>query len=126
MLKKPSEPSYSRHPVEDLEPEIADTDAYREAARIGLRLINSAMLAILQTRMTKETATALWHVAYGIGLPLCEGRSMTETARELGVERATVSKGAKAFQRRNGLPTNQYMKDEDAVAVYSEARKGQL
>jgi transposase-like protein len=117
------EPHYSRHPVDDLEPEIESADAYREASKIGLRLIDSTMRSLLMSRFSP---VAFWQAAFAMGLALCEGRSMNEVAKELGVSRAAISKGAKKFQRTNNLPPSQYMKASDACASYSKTRSSQL
>jgi len=127
------EPHYWPDPIDEIEPEIVQADAYREAAKIGLQLINNCLLFILKTPMNRESRIALWQVAFGIGLPLCAGRSMTEIAEEIeklapgdGLTRACISKGATLFRRMNGLPPNAYMKDEESLGSYSEARKAQL
>ena len=120
---QPIEPHYSRHPVEDIEPEIEHSDAFREASKIGLRLLNNAMLAMLQGRMSRVT---FWQICYGIGLPLTEGRSMSETAKELGVSRAALSKGSQKFRRSQGLPPNPNGKSAEASKSYSETRNKQL
>lgn len=116
------EPFYEHHPVDDIEPE-PDTEIPPRDAAFILRLLNNVMLTILRSGMSPLT---FWQICYGIGLPICEGRSMTSVADELGVERAAISKGAKDFQRRNGLPINQYMKGADAVKEYSKKRLEQL
>lgn len=51
---------------------------------------------------------------------------MDAIADELGVERATLSKGAKQFQRMNNLPPSPYMRSESAVKSYHDTRIDQL
>ena len=117
------EPSYWPDPIDEIEPEIVSADAFREASRIGLRLLNNAMLAMLQGRMSRVT---FWQICYGIGLPLTEGRSMSAVARELGVTRAALSKGSQKFRRSQGLPPNQNGKSIIASKSYSTTRSSQL
>lgn len=111
-----------RTAIDDLEPDEA-ASAYRECAQRMVFVLNYAMLWMLQGRMSPQS---FWQVAFAIGLPLCEGRSMSTTADELRITRQAISKGAKAFQKALGLPPSEYMKATAAIASYSKARKKQL
>ena len=130
--------SYQRHPVDDLEPaeeseidpvlyarvyQDAQTRAYRECAQRLLPVFNDAMLMLLANNLSPQ---AFWEICFGVGLPICEGRSMTELAVSLGLSRAAISKGAKKFQRTAGLPINQYLKPASAIPGYHDARTQQI
>ena len=120
------EQSNFRHPVEDIEPDdSADIyrQAYRESSKVCLRVLNRAILTIVTARRPKVAA---WQVAYGLGLAVCEGVSVTKRARMIGVTRAYLSKGAKLFQRSNNLPPSPYMKSDESVGAFADAREEQL
>jgi len=70
----------------------------------------------------RSVSVAFWSAAYGLGLKCCGGVSMTERAGQLGVRRATISKGAKKFVESNGLTPSFYMKDQAAGRSYCKAR----
>ena len=126
--------SYSRHPVEDIEPvnnldvdeaiwekvyAAAYTQAYQDASRRLLPALNRAALMILSNKFSPQS---FWQVCFGFGLPICEGRSMTE----LALKRQAISKGAKKFQHTAGLPVNQYLKPASAAGSFADARNDQL
>ena len=96
---------------------------YREAGKEMLQLLNSALAHVI---MSKHPATAAWQVAFGLGLPCCEGMSMDRVAAELRVERATLSKGAVNFCKAYNLPPSEYMRSEPALKAYRERRERQL
>lgn len=70
----------------------------------------------------RSAAVAFWSAAYALGLKCCAGVSMTQRAEQLGVRRATISKGAKRFVESNGLTPSFYMKDKEAGQSYCRAR----
>ena len=57
-----------------------------------------------------------------MGLVCVDGRSMTTIGESLGLSRATISKHARAFGQANDLEPSFYMKSDEAVEAYSEAR----
>ena len=122
-LQTPREPSHKHLPIDDLEPLIDDDNGYREAAKIGLRLINNIMHLIHTSRHNPVT---FWAIAYALGLDITEGRSMTAQASRLGVTRAALSKSQQAMRRKLGLPTNTNNKPESAVKTYKTNRDNQL
>jgi hypothetical protein len=122
-LQTPREPSHKHLPIDDIEPLTDDDNGYREAARIGLRLINNIMHLIHTSRHNPVT---FWAIAYALGLDITEGRSMTAQASRLGVTRAALSKSQQAMRRKLGLPTNTNNKPESAVKTYKTNRDNQL
>ena len=102
---------------------MEDAAAYREASERFMFILNRALLVITSA---KNARTAAWQVAYAMGVPCCEGVTMTERAKAIRVTRACLSKGAKQFQRANGLPPSAFMKSDEASASYAEARRKQL
>lgn len=110
--------SYSRHPMEDIEPIINGSD-YREASKRFLFIITRSIQFI---EGSDQKNVAVWQVAYALGLPMCAGRSMTQKARDLGLTRSSISKGAVKFCQDNGLPESIYMKKEATRGVYRSVR----
>lgn len=96
---------------------------YREAGKEMLQLLNAALAHVL---VSKHPATAAWQVAFGLGLPCCEGMSMDRVAADLRIERATLSKGAVNFCKAYNLPPSEYMRSEPARKAYRERRERQL
>lgn len=125
---------YRAHPVDEIEPDNLPPNVYRSAALRFLRLFNPALQhigAAIQRTPTNEPwateiRTAYWQICYAIGVPMCEGQSMTERAKAIGVERATISKGARSFCAANQLPPSPYMKSEDAAGAYQKERIGRV
>jgi hypothetical protein len=70
----------------------------------------------------RSIAVAFWSASYALGLKCCGGVSMTDRAKQLGVRRATISKGAKKFIESNGLSPSFYMKNAQAGRSYCKAR----
>ena len=122
-MQPPQEPSHKHLPVDDLEPLIDEDNSYREAAKIGLRLINNIMHLI---HASKHNPVTFWAIAYALGLDITEGRSMTAQARRLGVTRAALSKSQQAMRRRLGLPSNENNKPTSASKTYNQSRDQQL
>jgi len=117
-----------RHPVDDLEPEESPHDVYREAGLKCVRVMNAAFAHIgaalaRQHSTRQDILVAFWQPAYAMGLMLCDGKSVTDRAHQLGVKKATLSKGMTQFCRANNLPPSDYMKDALASKSYKNARK---
>lgn len=118
-----------REPWEYIEDEWRDepTDLVRNARVQAVRLLN-AFGSSLESVLTRPNATLrdvtlrFYGLAFGLGLTLCDGRSMTEIAEGLGFERASVSKIACEFCRANNLVQSFYMKSALAPAAYQSAR----
>ncbi len=122
------------HPVDEMEPDNMPENVYRAAALKFIRLMNPAMQHVgaaiqrvpINEPWATEIRTAYWQVCYAIGLPMCEGISMTERAKRIGVERATISKGARSFCSANQIPPSTYMKSEEASGSYQKERIGRI
>jgi hypothetical protein len=122
--KTPEEWISRRHPVDDLEPTMLQSDAIRDARLQTVRLLNALAGSIegaISKGNIKGIQTAFWGAAYGLGLNVCQGVSMTQRALSLGVERAALSKRATSFCSANGLDPSFLMKRESYLA-YREAR----
>jgi len=119
-----------RQPVDEIEPELSNHEAYREASRKFKRVLNASFkhfgLSLYRIKSSDpaitQIRTAYWQICFALGLQVCEGKSMTEHARDLGVERAAISKGATMFCRVNELPVSFYMKKELSQNSYRTAR----
>lgn len=134
------ERAYNVHPADAIDREIREEieDAneraqklVRDARRDCIRILN-ASISHIESAGTRPGATkadvmvSLYQVAYGLGLNLCEGMTMTKRAESWGVERATISKGAVQFTSGNGLKPSYYMKKEEARGAYADARIGSI
>jgi hypothetical protein len=116
-----------QHPVDDLEPEISQHEAYKLAAqkftKVMLAAFSHVESVLFRPNATmKDVMVAFWQVAYPLGISSCGGLNMTERAEELDVERATISKFATTFCRGQGIPPSFYMKGPDAPKSYQTAR----
>jgi hypothetical protein len=123
LLNGVSEPSHKHHPIDDIEPLNTNGSEFREAALRQLHVLNRALDFICESR---DPITASWQVAFALGSACCAGRSMLEIARNCGVSKACISKGARNFCEKNHLPPSFYMKSEKAVESYRITRKSQL
>jgi hypothetical protein len=118
---------YHHHPLQDLEPEERIEDPVRQARVKCVALLNQSF-AVIDAALSGPTATvqdgrvAVWGIALSMGLNMCAGTSVTETAARLGVRKATLSKKMTAFAAANDLPHSAYMKDEASRAAYANAR----
>lgn len=97
--------------------EIADEDPnlYREAALRFLRLLNYVL-----ERMPDSVEK--WGIGFATGSLICQGMTMTEVAKKLGVSRAALSHVARKCITENGLPNSVYMKSERASVAARKAR----
>ena len=116
-----------RHPYVDVyEKEILD-DQLRAARLTAIALI-SAFASGIANSLSNQKATlqsvgvAFWSRALALGLPCCEGVSVTALALSLGVARATLSKAMVEFASANQLPPSRWMKSELSRVSYAEAR----
>ena len=107
------EPSHKHLPIDDIEPLETASNSYREAAQVGLRMINNIMHLI---HASKHNPVTFWAIAY----------AMTAQARRLGVTRAALSKSQQAMRRRLGLPSNENNKPTSASKTYKQSRDQQL
>lgn len=113
-----------RTPIDDLEPLVDTHTELRDFAIRSVEILHAFAVqieyALAQPDATLTTvAVAFFQAAYALGLPQCE-ESMTVKAAKLGVERATISKGAVAFCAANDLQPSWHMKKE--CSSYTEAR----
>ena len=116
------------HEVVDVRTAVDSIEPILQVREAGMRYIdvlegfaNKIETGIISGDM-RSVSVAFWSGAYGLGLKCCGGVSMTERARQLGVRRATISKGAKKFVESNGLSPSFYMKDQEAGRAYCKAR----
>ncbi len=114
-----------RTPVDYIEPELDVRNASLRYIRV-LEAFATRVGDALRTGDIRSANTAFWGSAYGLGLSICSGISMTERASHVGVTRATISKTAQSFVTDNGLPPSFYMKSAASHRPYSLARKGYI
>ena len=111
----------TRTPIDYIEPVLDARDAGLRYVQI-LNAFGNRIESGIREGNVRSVGVAFWSAAYGLGLKCCEGVSMTDRAAELGVRRATISKGAKKFVESNGLTPSFYMKDQAAGRAYCKAR----
>lgn len=91
-------------PYPDEEPET-ESNEYREASRRFLQIISTALETV-----TCSTSPALsaWAASYALGLPHCEGVSITNRAGQLGVTPQALSKQVKSLTNILDVQDSQY------------------
>lgn len=114
-----------RTAVDYIEPEIDVRSASLRYIRV-LEAFATRVGDALRTGDIRSANTAFWGSAYGLGLSICGGTSMTERAIHVGVTRATISKTAQSFVTDNGLQPSFYMKSAQSHKPYSIARKSYI
>lgn len=88
-------------PIDEIEPELSNSNQYREAAQIFIRTMTLA-LAYIQSQ--RDTRLAMYGVIYALGLShLVDGKSMRELAKELDVSCASISQHARDARHYIGL-----------------------
>jgi hypothetical protein len=81
--------------------------------------------AIAHILDSEDSEVAAWQVAYALGSPSCIGRTMTDTANDLGISKSAMSKGATNFCRSAGIEPSIYMLSRKAQESYRQLRKKQ-
>ena len=123
------EPFEWLHPVDDIEPQQKPFDQLRDARLMTVHLLNDfavEMLAALSDgsdHPVQHGLTKLYGIAYAMGLSICDGASMSETADRLAVERATISKVATAWNVSHDLKPSWHCKSTLANEHYATARR---
>jgi hypothetical protein len=111
--------------IDHLEPLPDEHDDLRDFAVKSVAILN-AFASRIESGFAQGTvqsvAVQFWSVAYALGLNCAAGISMTDRAVSLGVQRATISKGARAFCLANDLPPSFMMKAEAAAESYCDSR----
>jgi len=118
---------YHKTPIDEIEPMISMTDQLHETRLRSFALINNFAAALgeafSRTGVTlQQVETVYWQCCFALGLPVCQGQTLTSVAARLRCERATISKGAVKFCESNGLGASLYLKSEASRSAYREAR----
>jgi hypothetical protein len=119
--------SYSHHPMVDIDAEESHADELRDARLRGLSILSNFAVQIADA-LTQPGVTVLgietkfWGCCLAIGLPVCDGQSVTSIASRLGIKRATLSKLMVAFCESNDLPASRYMKNANTRDTFHDAR----
>lgn len=109
-----------QHPVDILEPE--EEQAIHKAKIRMLLVLSHAITWILRA---ERVEVGLWQVVYALGLNQAS-RPITDVAADLGVEKATISRGAVKFCKAVDIPPSPAMKSELARESYSRSRSANL
>ncbi len=114
-----------RTPIDYIEPELDVRSASLRYIRV-LEAFAARVGDALRTGDIRAANTAFWGSAYGLGLSICDGVTMTKRASFVGVTKATISKIAQDFTENNGLPPSFYMKSAASHKPYALARRGYI
>lgn len=118
--------SETHHPIDDIEPEPINENAYREAAQRGLVFLFAALQFVSDGKSNSEKGLRLWAVMCALEHPAVEGRTESEIATTCGYSRAALNKHVMAFSRASQLPPALSQKSTEARSKYRAARKAQL
>lgn len=115
------------HPVDRLEPELLPSDQVRDARLATVHLLND-FAAKMHSALTRNMSAVdglvcLWGIAYGMGLTICGEVSMSARADQLGIERATLSKLATAWNISHDLAPSFHQKSAGANETYAAVRR---
>lgn len=114
------------------------TPEYQEALRHHFcaaeleeqRVMMSRMLGLLTKVVSfacfPVNPSKLWGMIYALDLPFHEGRSISDTARQLGISRANISGYARDFLTSTGMPPSRWMRSEETVERSKDARESLL
>lgn len=100
-----------------------EVNFYREAS---CKFIGIMSLAMTYVVMSDNPVAAAYGVVYGLGLSSVTDKNMSETAREIGVSRASISRHATDFCAVCDLPPSLLMKREEMAEKARNARCGNL
>lgn len=86
-------------------------------------VMNCALVFIIDANCSP---TAVWGVAYALGVDCAMRQAQADIADRLGVVRAAISKETKRFQHIVKLPPGLSQKSAKACASYARTRDSQL
>lgn len=112
--------------LDDLEPQDAPENAYREAAQKSLAFLFGVIQFLHDAKTDRERGLRLWAISVALQHPATGGRSAASIAADLGVTRAALSKHVVTFERGHNLPPAFSQKSEAARQVYRTTRESQL
>jgi hypothetical protein len=112
---------YHHHPVDDLEPQPEQSEAFRDAA---LRLIPILEIIYYFVNNSSRPRTAIQQVDVALGIPAALAHSEHEFALINQVTRQDFSKGVVKFLRMAQLPPSLTLKSDAARAAYQYCREG--
>lgn len=93
-------------PIVDAIDDKEHVNEYREASLHFFRIMNLGLSFVAEST---SPHVAAWAVAYGVGIGICQGKSITDRAAELNVSPQALSKQIKAFTEEADLPPSPYM-----------------
>lgn len=114
------------NPIDEIEPEEVQENAYREAAMKMLVFLHAAFSYIHEARSKDEMAIRFWAVSSAIDHPACDGKSDLHIASDCSTTRANFSKHKLSFERQNNLPPTFSQKSVAARQSYRATRISQL
>jgi hypothetical protein len=113
--------SFTANPVDLLEPETFEPNAYRECA---VRLIVILECVDWFVASHRDARLAAIQVSLALGLNSTRGRSVTDVAAELGMTKQAVSRGCAEFLRMSGLDSPFGLKSAVARRTYQKSNGG--
>jgi hypothetical protein len=118
------EPTYSNHPMNELEP-LLRTDPEREVKVRFLGVLGNALSELQAPLEAGDARLALqrfYGVAMAVGLPCVADVTMTEAARRCNCSRAIISHICGQFCELNGLPNSHHQKGAAGSPHYRAGR----
>ena len=122
------EGSYTRHPVQDIEP-LLEIDPVRSIQVRFLQILGNAFGELqgpLEAGDLRRVRVLFYGIAMSLGLPCVTNITMTKAAAMAGCSKALISHYAIAFANLNGLPPSPAMKSAGAGDAYRDARNTHL
>ncbi len=115
--------SFTADPVDLLEPETFEPNAFREAA---IRMIVVLEAADTFVSGARDARLAWIQVSIALGLHSTLGKSETEIAAEMGITKQAISRGTVTFLRITGLSPAFGLKTTAARRTYQKTNGGRF
>ncbi|SRR5258707_5130717 len=111
---------FNHHPVDDIEPEIEFTEAYRQAALRFLFVLEVAYDFVVQSDRPRM---AMQQIGMAMGIPAAAKLSEQEFALLNQVTRQDFSKGVTKFLRVSQMPPAFGLKSDEAKNISRDRQR---
>jgi hypothetical protein len=117
----PRDIPFNRHPVDEIEPEIEQSEAYRQAALRFLYVLEILYDFVVQSDRPRM---AMQQVGLAMGIPAAAKMTEQEFALLNQVTRQDFSKGVTKFLRVSQLPPAFGLKSDESKLGYRHCHNG--